>query len=90
MLKPHRDLLRSGVETVYIVGHTDSQGAAEYNQQLSERRAQAVADYIFGQDPSRESFMKVEGRGEAEPVASNDTEEGRKRNRRVVMEVVKN
>lgn len=90
MLKPHRELLRSGVETVYIVGHTDSQGPAEYNQNLSERRAQAVADYIFGQDPSRESFMKVEGRGEVEPVATNDTEDGRRRNRRVVMEVIKN
>lgn len=89
ILRPHRDLLRSGVETLNIVGYTDSQGPAEYNQQLSERRARSVADYLIEQDPTRAEFVSVVGRGEADPIASNDTEDGRRQNRRVVMEVLK-
>jgi OOP family OmpA-OmpF porin len=89
ILRPHRELLRSGVQTLKIVGHTDSQGPAEYNQQLSERRAQAVADYLIEQDPTRADFISAVGRGEADPIASNDSEDGRRQNRRVVMEVLK-
>ena len=89
ILRPHRELLRSGVETLNIIGHTDSKGPAEYNQQLSERRARSVADYLIQQDPTRAEFINVIGRGEAEPIASNDTDEGRRQNRRVVLEVVK-
>ncbi len=68
--------------TVTVVGHTDSRGSAEYNQRLSERRAQAVADYLarHGVDYSR---IRVEGRGESEPRADNSTEAGRQLNRRV-------
>lgn len=67
---------------VEIVGHTDSDGAADHNQDLSERRAQAVADYVTaaGVDASR---LTVAGRGETDPVASNDTAEGKQQNRRV-------
>jgi len=88
MLKPHRELLRSGVATLNVVGYTDSRGADAYNQALSERRAKAVADYLIAQVPSRASFTKVIGRGEADPIASNDTADGRRQNRRVVLEVV--
>lgn len=65
-----------------IDGYTDSQGPAHYNQTLSENRAQAVADWFLarGIDPTR---VTVEGHGEASPVASNGTEEGRQHNRRV-------
>ncbi|GAK82918.1 outer membrane protein A precursor [Vibrio ponticus] len=71
---------------VTIVGHTDSSGAAEYNQMLSEKRAQAVADVLAerGIDPSR---MTVSGEGESNPIASNDTREGRAQNRRVDISV---
>jgi len=90
ILEPHRPLLRQGLETLYVIGHTDSRGSEEYNMTLSKQRAQAVADHLLTQDPSRSKFIKVVGRGESEPVASNDTDEGRAMNRRVVIEVVRN
>lgn len=87
-LKPHRPLLRQGLAQLNVIGHTDSVGSAEYNQGLSERRAQSVADHLVEQDPSRAAFVKAMGRGETEPLASNDTEEGRAQNRRVVLQVI--
>jgi OOP family OmpA-OmpF porin len=87
-LKPHRPLLRDGLAQLNVIGYTDSRGPAEYNQALSVRRAQAVADHLIKQDPSRAAFIKVMGRGESEPIASNDTEEGRQQNRRVVLQVI--
>ena len=67
---------------VSIIGHTDSSGSEVYNQRLSERRAQMVADYLkrMGIDESR---LSVSGLGENRPIASNDTAEGRAQNRRV-------
>ena len=67
---------------VHIIGHTDSTGSEEYNQRLSERRAQAVAAFFIAQgvNPAR---IHTEGRGEREPRASNATEAGRQLNRRV-------
>jgi outer membrane protein OmpA-like peptidoglycan-associated protein len=67
---------------VIVEGHTDSRGSAEYNQQLSERRAQAVADALAfrGIDRSR---VEAVGRGKELPVASNDTAAGQQQNRRV-------
>lgn len=72
---------------VAIEGHTDSVGSETYNQSLSERRAQAVVDYLMGRgiDGSR---LTPTGYGEARPVATNDTDEGRARNRRVDLIVV--
>jgi len=87
-LKPHRPLLRQGVAQLNVIGHTDSVGNAEYNQKLSERRARTVADYLIIQDPTREAFVVSMGRGETEPLVSNDTEEGRAQNRRVVLQVI--
>lgn len=67
---------------VLVVGHTDSRGSEDYNQRLSERRASSAAEYLIerGLRPSRISTL---GKGETEPVASNDTDEGRQQNRRV-------
>lgn len=67
---------------VQVAGHTDSTGSASYNRQLSERRAQAVADYLIrrGVAPARLTTL---GYGETQPVASNDTPDGRRQNRRV-------
>lgn len=70
-----------------VVGHTDSQGADDYNLELSERRARAVADYLT-QHFSRDLVLNVSGRGETEPVAANDTEIGRAANRRVEIIVI--
>ena len=67
-----------------IEGHTDSSGPEAYNQKLSERRAQAVADYIASQSYNvRAEDIEVIGKGESEPIASNSTREGRAKNRRV-------
>jgi outer membrane protein OmpA-like peptidoglycan-associated protein len=67
---------------VSIEGHTDSVGSDEYNQDLSERRAQSVRDYfVRGGVPA--STVDARGFGKAEPVASNETSEGRQQNRRV-------
>jgi outer membrane protein OmpA-like peptidoglycan-associated protein len=67
---------------VLVVGHTDAIGSANYNQTLSERRARAAAGYLLdrGVGPRRVTTL---GKGESEPVASNDTEYGRQQNRRV-------
>ena len=67
---------------VSIEGHTDSVGSDEYNQDLSERRAQSVRDYfVRGGIPA--GAVDARGFGKAEPVASNETSEGRQQNRRV-------
>ncbi|MCL7972352.1 MAG: OmpA family protein, partial [marine benthic group bacterium] len=69
--------------SVEIQGHTDAVGAAAYNMQLSQRRADAVRDHLlanFELDPAQ---LTAVGLGEADPIASNEDEEGRARNRRV-------
>jgi len=70
------------VDEIQIVGHTDSTGAASYNQKLSERRAASVKNYLVGKgvDPS---IITTSGMGESQPVASNATRDGRAQNRRV-------
>lgn len=65
-----------------IIGHTDQVGTRDYNQALSERRAQAAASYLVSQGVSG-SRIDHRGLGETEPVATNDTEAGRMANRRV-------
>jgi OOP family OmpA-OmpF porin len=68
---------------VVIEGYTDNLGNDEYNQKLSEKRAKAVRQYLiskFGIDGSR---LTAVGYGKAKPIAGNDTEEGRQKNRRV-------
>ncbi len=74
-----RDHEQTAVE---IVGHTDSRGSEAYNQRLSEKRAEAVAEYLIqqGVSPSR---ITTSGRGESEPRGTNSTEAGRQLNRRV-------
>ncbi|HEX9803992.1 MAG TPA: OmpA family protein [Gammaproteobacteria bacterium] len=67
---------------ITIIGFTDSVGTEEYNQRLSMRRAQATADYLVSRGVSQSQIL-VQGLGEAEPRASNDTAEGRAQNRRV-------
>ncbi len=72
---------------VEIAGHTDSVGRDEYNQQLSEGRAQAVKDYFVSKGVP-DSQMSVRGYGESEPRDTNDTVEGRERNRRVEIRIL--
>lgn len=75
-------LNRYGKTQLTIVGHTDSSGSTQHNQQLSDRRAQAVHGY-FSQKGVVEQRLQSYGRGESEPRASNATVEGRALNRRV-------
>lgn len=67
---------------VHVVGHTDSVGSENYNLGLSRRRAEAVGLALRSDGVAGDRLI-FEGRGEAEPVASNETDEGRRRNRRV-------
>jgi outer membrane protein OmpA-like peptidoglycan-associated protein len=78
---PNTDLL--------IVGHTDATGTSDYNQGLSQRRAAAAADYLATQGVSA-GRLRTSGRGEAEPIATNDTDAGRQLNRRVEIAIYAN
>jgi outer membrane protein OmpA-like peptidoglycan-associated protein len=68
--------------SLLIVGHTDATGTDSYNQGLSERRAQSTASYLVAQGVSA-TRLRTLGLGETEPVASNATEAGMQKNRRV-------
>lgn len=70
-----------------VYGFTDSTGSVGYNQRLSEQRAQAVANYLIGHGVSS-GRIRSQGFGVGNPVASNDTEDGRARNRRVEIKIV--
>jgi len=76
------DVMMNYRSSAQVVGHTDSTGSAEYNQMLSERRANAVRQYLVDRGVPGYS-LSAEGRGEYEPRESNATEEGRALNRRV-------
>ncbi|WP_136065018.1 OmpA family protein [Modicisalibacter radicis] len=80
-------VLRQYPETrITVAGYTDSTGAEDYNQRLSERRAAAVSDYLVQGGVESQRLSRV-GHGESQPVASNDTEQGRAQNRRVEITV---
>nr|WP_243733109.1 OmpA family protein [Luteimonas yindakuii] len=80
--------LRQYEQTVIeVAGHTDNVGAAAYNQQLSERRAQAVAQYLSGQGVNQQRIITV-GAGMTRPIADNSTDAGRAQNRRVEITLV--
>jgi len=74
------------VDRIRVVGHTDSQGTEQYNQALSERRANAVKDYLVSKGiPASE--IETQGMGESQPVADNSTKAGRAKNRRVEIDI---
>lgn len=71
---------------VEVTGHTDSQGSDEYNQGLSQRRANSVASYLISQGLMAPRFV-VQGMGKTQPIANNSTPEGRQANRRVELKI---
>ena len=73
--------------TMRVTGHTDNTGSKAYNQTLSERRAQSVADYLVTREVTGERML-VQGMGLSQPIADNGTEEGRRANRRVEFRVI--
>lgn len=70
------------VLNIQITGHTDSQAPDEYNMELSKNRVKAVQNYLVSKGISK-SRVKIDWKGETEPIATNNTEEGREKNRRV-------
>jgi outer membrane protein OmpA-like peptidoglycan-associated protein len=72
-----------GQYTLAFEGHTDSTGSDELNLRLSQARAEAVRDYVQGNGVRSEKVVGARGFGKAQPVADNETVDGRQRNRRV-------
>ncbi len=82
--------LKSNADTyIKVVGHTDNTGQVDYNQTLSEKRAQSVYDYLMSQGVSSDR-MTYEGKGIHDPIATNNTVEGRSLNRRVEIMIMAN
>jgi len=73
------------LNAVVAIGHTDSIGSDKYNQKLSERRAQAVKDYMVSKGIPADKIT-ISGKGESQPIADNKSKEGRAKNRRVEIE----
>jgi outer membrane protein OmpA-like peptidoglycan-associated protein len=72
---------------IQVIGHTDSTGSADYNYNLSNRRATSVANYLATQGVDQNRII-TQGVGPDQPIANNDTESGRAQNRRVELEIV--
>ncbi len=78
---------KASVVDIDIIGHTDSTGPEAYNQGLSERRANAMKDFLVNQHGVDASIIDVSGMGESSPVADNATAAGRAKNRRVEVRI---
>ena len=85
--KAVKDLSEHGTPAIEVAGHTDSTASDEYNQKLSERRADAVKSYMAANGYPGDKIKAV-GFGEAKPVASNETANGRTQNRRVEIAII--
>jgi general secretion pathway protein A len=82
-------LAQNGNERIFVKGYTDASGPPSYNETVSKFRANAVKSYIIGKG-GKPQQIAVFGLGDKNPVASNDTAKGRRRNRRVEIEFVQN
>ena len=80
--------IKEGGGKVKLVGHTDDKGRAIKNKELGQRRANVIADYLYGQGLLREQ-VTTESKGETAPVATNATEVGRAKNRRVELQIIR-
>lgn len=80
-------MLKLGERSIQIIGHTDSQGRPDANAALSQARADAVRQYFIGHGLSGNQLISI-GKGSLEPIASNDSAEGRARNRRIEFRIV--
>ncbi len=75
--------LKQNNTQIIIIGHTDSDGSEDANQKLSEQRAESVKNYLTSKYNISSSRIMTTGKGESDPVSSNNTEDGKKQNRRV-------
>ena len=82
-----KTLLRNSGLKVEVAGHSDDRGAVSYNQQLSQRRAQAVLNYLVSKGVASDT-LTAKGYGPSKPIANNATSEGRSANRRVELRIL--
>ena len=80
--------MRGKIDKIVVEGHTDSTGRSSYNLNLSQRRAQTIADVFVADVPLKRSQVVTQGYGEERPIASNETATGRAKNRRVELHVI--
>lgn len=88
LLNNLKDFIEQNNYEVTIVGHTDSVGSNQYNFGLSRRRAESVKAKLLEFGLSEERIVGIEAMGEEQPIATNDTSEGRAQNRRVEFKLV--
>ena len=89
VLRDIKDYIEKNDFLVSIVGYTDTRGASSYNKRLSLRRAEKVSSKLIELGLSKDRVLDIIGRGETNPIKTNDTEEGREGNRRVEFRFVK-
>ena len=82
-------LIQAENSKLTIVGHTDNVGNPDSNLSLSKNRAQAVVDYLTQKGIPSNRFQLIDGKGQNEPVADNNSESGKAKNRRVVVTFLK-
>ena len=83
VLEKLKNYIESKNHKISITGYTDSKGTKEYNRELSLRRAESVEEKLIELGLAPEKIIETKGNGDANPIASNDTEEGRSVNRRI-------
>ena len=89
VLRDIKDYIEKNDFLVSVVGYTDTRGASSYNKRLSLRRAEKVSSKLIELGLSKDRVLDIIGRGESNPIKTNDTEEGREGNRRVEFRFVK-
>lgn len=89
VLRDIKDYIEKNDFLVSIVGYTDTRGVSSYNKRLSLRRAEKVSSKLIELGLSKDRVLDIIGRGESNPIKTNDTEEGREGNRRVEFRFVK-
>ena len=89
VLRDIKDYIENNDFIVSIVGYTDTRGASSYNKRLSLRRAEKVSSKLIELGLSKDRVLDIIGRGESNPIKTNDTEEGREGNRRVEFRFLK-
>ena len=88
MLEKLKNYIEAKNEKISITGYTDSKGTKEYNKELSLRRAESLEEKLIELGLSPEKIIETKGNGDNNPIASNDTEEGRSANRRIEVRFV--
>ena len=88
ILEKLKNYIEAKNEKISITGYTDSKGTKEYNKELSLRRAESLEEKLIELGLSPEKIIETKGNGDNNPIASNDTEEGRSANRRIEVRFV--